>query len=233
MKNIDNFISLGQDCSTFLFITQTNKHKAGFFDRFAIYSSDYLKFFDKEFLLKNKNNIQVYCKSSIQHLLKIFSLIKNKQIHKKMRLHFLIIYGDKYDNGLIDVIHVDNTILYNLVQSNNLQSFLLKIEQNVIPHIKDRIIRNIENHLKLFDNPDNKNLFVRTIKHHMSEKEAIDLKQLNSIILQKFKNSKLLVITDVNDNLAYKLDFVKFLSFDHWKSNEIAIASFNKIVEEF
>ena len=32
-----------------------------------------------------------------------------------MRLHFLIIYGDKYDNGLIDVIHVDNTILYNLV----------------------------------------------------------------------------------------------------------------------
>ena len=66
MKDIDNIISLGQDCSTFLFIKQDGKHKVGFFDRFAIYSSDYLKFFDIDFLLKNRNRVSVYCKSPLQ-----------------------------------------------------------------------------------------------------------------------------------------------------------------------
>ena len=65
----------------------------------------------------------------------------------------------------------------------------------------------------------------------MSKKEAADLKKLKAAISQKFKNSKLLVITDVKDNLAYNLDFVKFLQFDHWKQSKDAIDGFNKIVD--
>ena len=166
-------------------------------------------------------------------MLKIYSIIKKKEKHKKIRLHFLVIFGDKYDNGYIDVIHVDNDILYNLVQSSDLQTFLLKIEQNVIPHIKDRIHKNIENHLKLFDVSDKRNLFVRTIKHKISDKEFLDLQKINLVIQRMFKNSKLLIITDVEENLEKKLNFIKFLKFDHWKSDQNAIRTFNKIVEDF
>ena len=56
----------------------------------------------------------------MQELLQVFSVVKHKEIHKKIRLRFLVIYGDKYDNGMIDVIHVDDDVLYKLVMSVSL-----------------------------------------------------------------------------------------------------------------
>lgn len=50
MDNIDNLISIGQDCSTLMFIRQSKKHMPSFFDRLAIYSSGYTKFLNKNFL---------------------------------------------------------------------------------------------------------------------------------------------------------------------------------------
>lgn len=231
MKDIDNIISLGQDCSTFLCIKAGGKHKASFFDSFAIYSNDYLKFFDVNFLTKNRDNVSIYCKSSIKELLQVFSVIQHKDTNKKIRLRFLVVYGDKYTNGIIDVIHVDDDVLYKLVESSSLQEFLIKIEQNVIPHIKNRINKNIEYHLNIFKEPNKRYLFVRTIKHKMTYEEVADLNKLFMLIAQKFKNSQLLVLTDVKENLEYKLAFVKFLQFEHWKQSPAVVEQFNKIVE--
>lgn len=233
MKNIQHIITLGQDCSTLSFIAKKPNYAPSFFHRFAIYSSDYIKFFDKDFLVKYKNNINIYCKSSFAYLLNLFNTVKTWNKEDKMRLAFQIIYGDKYDNAYIDVIHIDNDILYKLVYADKLEQFLENIEKNAIPHVKKRIQKNLKDHLKLFKYCNDRNLFVRTVKHAMSKKEIDDLKMFDKKIRSQFKKSKLLVITDHKANLKYKLAFVKYLKFDHWHASQSSIDEFNKIVNNF
>ena len=73
--------------------------------------------------------------------------------------------------------------------------------------------------MKLFKYCNDRNLFVRTVKHAMSKKEIDDLKMFDKKIRSQFKKSKLLVITDHKANLKYKLAFVKYLKFDHWHAS--------------
>lgn len=94
------------------------------------------------------------------------------------------------------------------------------------------IVENVENHLKIFNAIDKKNLFVRTIKHRMTPIEATDLLNVDALIRNVFKKSKLLVITDVKDNLSSNLSFVKYMKFDHWNVNKESIDNFNSIVNK-
>ncbi len=201
-----------------------------FFDRLAVYSSDYIKFLNKNFLQKNKNNIDVHCKSSFDDIISLFANMQTYHRNKHMRLNFHAVYGNQYNNAYIDAIHIDDDILYNLVFAENLQAFLKNIECRAIPAVRKMIIENVENHLKIFSTIDKKNLFVRTIKHRMTQNEATDLLNVEALIRNVFKKSKLLVITDVKDNLKYSNKIIKYMKFDHWNINKESINRFNTLI---
>lgn len=235
MKKIDYIVSVGQDCSTLLFIKNASNHVKWFFDGFAVYSDDYLKFLDQKFLIKAKDNIQVYCKSPFNSILDLFHKLQEWDKKDKLRLDFHAICGNKYDVAYIDVVHIDNNVVYDLLFSTDLEQFLKNIQDKAIPYVCKLVKENIEKSLNLLNkkNLNKKILFVRTIKHFMHPNEILGLRSGNIILSKIFKNSKFLAITDVKENLKYNLDFVKYLKFDHWIESSKSINEFNKIVNNF
>lgn len=235
MKKIDYIVTLGQDCSTLLFIKNTSNHVKWFFDGIAVYSDDWLKFLNKNFLIKAKDNIQIYCKSSFNSIIDLFYKLQKWDKKDKLRLDFHAICGNKYDVAYIDVIHIDNMTVYNLLFSPDFDQFLKNIQDKAIPYVRQLVKNNIEKSLDLLSekNLNKKILFVRTIKHLMLPNEIGGLKTANDILSKLFKNSKQLVITDVKENLKYNLNFVKYIQFDHWTESSDAINKFNQIINIF
>ena len=124
-----------------------------FFSGFAVYSEDYLKFFDIAFLKNNNNDksIDICCKSTFIDIIDLFNRMQKWNNKDKIRLMFNAKCGDKYNNAYIDVIHIDNDMLYKLTYARDLQTFLTKIQKDAVHYIKKVVLRNIQNQLKVFD----------------------------------------------------------------------------------
>ena len=113
--------------------------------------------------------------------------------------------------------------------NDTLNDFLYNVEEKIIPYIKDYMIKQIQTSINVIKELQNKNiLFIRTIKHKMTQKEANEIKQFRILISQYFKKSKLVVITDNKENLKYHVYNMIFIPFDHWTYNEKYVQQFKK-----
>ena len=226
-------ISLGQDCSTLLFIKHCNiKHQQFIFDNIAVYSDTYLKLLDVNFLKNCLTHIEIYSKDSYVKILNTFTAMQKWNKLDPLRLCFSIFLNSKYDMSYIDVFHIDNTELFNLTYSNDLSKFLLNINNKAIPFVNEYIKKQIHESIKVLTEYCNKQiLFVRTIKHVLTAKEINDLKKLIDIISKIFKKSNIIFITDIEENLKSNIKNIKYLKFNHWTYNIEDNNNFKKIIE--
>ena len=109
--------------------------------------------------------------------------------------------GDRYNTIYFDVRHIDDKQLKPLLDFTSFEAFYRSIESNVIPKIENIVRQNLKNAHTLYTKHRNEELvFIRTIKHPMSEIEHKHIVKMRDKITKVFPNSKFLVFSDVKEN---------------------------------
>ena len=95
----------------------------------------------------------------------------------------------------------------------------------------DRILGNLSETKRLLaDHANDRILFLRTIKHKMSKKEARHLGELRKVAKRLFPDSRVVVVSDVEENTELDKDIIYF-KFDHWHENEKDKSEFLKLLK--
>ena len=138
--------------------------------------------------------------------------------HRRLVFHGCI--GDKYNKIYFDVRHIDDNHLLELVDMSSFEKFYVSIHEKVFPVVKGFIEKNVQDTKKVYaENANDELLFIRSIKHVMSDIELKDLAKMRPIIKERFPNSSLVVVSDVKEN-AERDSGISYLQFNHWKPNK-------------
>ena len=225
-------VNLGQDCSTRILIDYTNLEKLPFFfDKLIVYSDDWTNIFSSEFLEQSEMKVSLFMKHTPREVYHLYSdSFKRGFGAQRRRLVFHGCIGDKYNKIYFDVRHIDDKYLEELIDMSSFEKFYLSIDEKVFPFMRKKIEENVKNTKLAYDNHTNDEiLFVRSIKHLMSDIELNDLAMTKLRIKELFPNSKLLVVSDVKDNFE-KDNGIVYFPFNHWKSNKHDKKEFLKLL---
>ena len=174
--------------------------------------------------------MKIYVKDRFQKLLETYNnIIKNPAGH---RVNFHAFVGDKYNSIYVDNVHIDDKELVKELDLTSFYTFLTSLQDKVSKVAVKRIMDNIKETRDLMQNHSKDNiLFLRTIKHEMTNEEVKHLDTLRKITKKWFPNSRVVVITDVESNANFDKDIIYF-KFDHWKKNDKDKEEFLKLLKK-
>lgn len=230
--NYEYQITLGQDCSTLRLMGYTGLKRLPFiFDGIACYSDDYLNLFGKD----NKvdlSSIKVFIKDDISKLMTLYNNLKAGVEMEWKRVNYHAIIGKKYDTVYIDSVHFSNDSLVPHLKLDSFEEFLKSVDEDVKRLAVAKLKDNIRDFNEVMANhKKDKIVFFRTIKHVLSKIERVHLVELKRRLKDIFPNSRLVVISDMEENKT-KDGLVTFFRFDHWKINDIDKANFRNLLKK-
>lgn len=226
-------IHIGQDCSTLLLMRYTGLTNIPFvFDGMAFYSDDYAKVFSKDFLNQcDFNSVRLFLKTTPSKLIEMYNdAIETGFQSKKRRIDFHGFIGDKYNKVYIDVCHISNKSLFDLVDMSSLDAFIKSVEFKVKAHLESCIAKNVQDMKEAFEKHANDEIvFFGTIKHEMTQLEHDHFVEVSKHIAEMFPKSRVVAVSDVKSN-ADRFSDIHYLKFDHWYENDNDIKCFRKLL---